>query len=73
MSLHGRVEYNKVFVKNSNFLDNVAVYAGAVGFLTRHISNVGNGVNSNQMFADKYVYGFLSHMIVHYLEQTYMH
>ena len=49
--------HNKLFVKDSHFQSNIAVYAcGAIGFVVRDsLSDVQDGVDSNQATIDKYV------------------
>ena len=54
VSLFGKVEYNTLRIRRSNFSNNIAFTVGGVGFIVRDIlSNVKNGVNSNHAFFEK--------------------
>ena len=54
VSLFGTVEYNKLYVRNTYFLNNTAFAAGSISFVVNGLlSNIDNGVDSNQAFIDK--------------------
>ena len=56
VSLYGRAEFNKLYVRNSCFLHNSAVIAGTISFAVRDsFSSVENGIDSNRAFMYKYV------------------
>lgn len=56
VSLYGRAELNKLYVRNSHFEHNCAAVAGTISFSVRDsFSSVENGVDSNRAFIYKYV------------------
>jgi len=55
VSLYGRAEHNKLYVRNSSFSHNFAAIAGTISFAVRDsFSNVKNGIDSNRAFIYKY-------------------
>ena len=56
VSLYGNAEFNRLYVKNSQFANNSASTAGTVSFTVRDsFSGLENGVDSNRAFIYKYV------------------
>ena len=56
VSLYGRAEFNKLYLRNTCFTHNGAVIAGTISFSVRDsFSSVKNGVDSNRAFIYKYV------------------
>lgn len=54
VSLFGRVEFNKLCIRDSYFSRNTAYAAGAIGLVVHDsLSNVENSVDSNQVFIEK--------------------
>ena len=54
VSLFGTVENNKLYVRNTYFLNNTAFAAGSISFVVNGLlSNISDGVDSNQAFIDK--------------------
>ena len=57
VSLYGSVEYNVLRVSTSRFIENGAILAGAIDFIVRGLlSQVKDGIDSNQAFINKYVH-----------------
>ena len=56
VSLYGRAEFNKLYLRNTRFTQNSAVIAGTISFSVRDsFSSIENGVDSNRAFIYKYV------------------
>ena len=56
ISLFGSVERNMLHVNHSHFIENAAFLAGAINFVVRDLlSEIENGIDSNQAFINKYV------------------
>ena len=56
VSLYGSVEHNVLHVSTSRFIENGAIVAGAIDFIVRDLlSQVEDGIDSNQAFINEYV------------------
>ena len=54
VSLYGRAEFNKLYLRNTSFTHNGAVIAGTISFSVRDsFSSIENGVDSNRAFIYK--------------------
>lgn len=67
VNLFSSVEHNVLHVSNSQFIGNAAFAAGAIDFIVRDLlSEVENGVDSNQAFVDKYVIIVYAYLQLYY-------